>query len=357
MKLAVLSAANSIHTVKIVNSLAELGHTVTLYSLPNHRDIDHAIIEKVSVVYLAKSGYMQNHRQLRQLLNASGAQVLYAHYATGYGTLARRTGFHPTVLAVWGSDVYDFPQKSPFHALLVRRNLSFADAIFSTSFAMAKRTKAYTDKEITVTPFGVDLSEFFPASAHKQEGFPVRIGFLKGVSEKYGIRHLIEAFAMLMDHLPNVPLQLAVYGGGNQLNEMKQLAAALKIEANVIFYGQIPHAQAADALRTMDIFCVPSTLDSESFGVSAVEAMACGLPCIVSDVDGLQEVTRHGVTGLTVPRSNPVVLCEALEKLIQDPVLCCQMGQAGRKRVEELYDWRQNIRTIENGLLKAMGSL
>lgn len=355
MKIAVLSAANSIHTVKIVNSLAGMGHRVRLYSMPQHRDVDGAVATDVEIVYLDDTSYLKNHRQLRRELSSFGARVLYAHYATGYGTVARKTGFHPTVLAVWGSDVYDFPRKSPVHGMLLRKNLAFADRIFSTSDVMARRTRRYVNGDILTTPFGVDLTDFTPG--HRSDDGEICIGFLKAVSEKYGISYLLQAFAELTKRLPAYALRLSVYGDGDQLADMKALAAGLGIDGRVRFFGRIPHQQASDALRTMDIFCVPSTLDSESFGVSAVEAMACALPCVVSDVDGLCEVTVQGVTGLIVPRKNAGALCDALEKLVTDPALRRQMGAAGRARVEELYDWNRNIKTIEQGLLQAAGEI
>ncbi len=353
MKIAVLSAANSIHTVKIVNSLSELGHEICLFSLPQHDDKEKAINSVVKIVYLKATGYLKNHKQLAEELKSFGAEVLYAHYATGYGTLARNTKFHPTVLAVWGSDVYDFPRKSPIHAMLLRKNLAFADRIFSTSNIMGKRTRKYVDKEILTTPFGVDITDFSPAQTNEHEG--IRIGFLKGVSEKYGITYLVDAFSQLLKKHPDMLLTLAVYGDGDQLLSMKEKVKELNIEDKVTFFGRIPHCEASAALRTMDIFCVPSTLDSESFGVAAVEAMSCRLPCVVSDVDGLSEVTVDGVTGIIVPRKNAQALCEALEKLVLDRDLCIEMGKNGRARVEELYDWQQNIRIIEQGLAEAIG--
>lgn len=349
MNLAVLSAANSSHTVKIVNALAERGHTVVLYSLPQHKDVDHAISSKVNLVYLKETSYTKNHKQLAALLSEQQADVLYAHYATGYGTLARKAKFQPTVLAVWGSDVYDFPFKSPVHAWLLRKNLKFPKVIFSTSHAMAERTGQFTKTPIVETPFGVDISRF---SSNKQEhGDLIRIGYLKIVAEIYGIEDLIRGFALLLEQTKNPNLELAIYGDGNLLSSMKELASGLNIQNQVVFHGRIPHKDAPMALNTMDILCVPS--HRESFGVSAIEGMACGIPCVVSKADGLQEVTKDGETGLTVECKSPQSICNALGTLVNNPDLRCKMGLAGRERACGLYDWEKNITTIENALMDA----
>lgn len=348
MNIAVLSAANSSHTVKIVNALALRGHQVVLYSLPQHKDADRAVSDLVSLVYLENISYTKNHKQLSALLKEQEAEVLYAHYATGYGTLARKAKFQPTVLAVWGSDVYDFPFKSPVHAWLLKKNLKFPKVIFSTSHAMAERTKTFTNTPIVETPFGVDVTVFRPQKQLSDE--KIRIGYLKIVAEIYGIEDLLRGFALLCEKTKNQALELAIYGDGNLLPTMKELSCSLGIENQVVFYGRIPHEQAPGALNTMDILCVPS--HRESFGVSAIEGMACEVPCIVSTADGLQEVTQDGVTGLTVPCHDPNSLCNAMEQLVNNPDLRCSMGQAGRQRACELYDWEQNIATIENALIQ-----
>lgn len=351
MKTAVLSAANSIHTVKIVNSLQKLGHSVTLFSLSRHSDCDNAVSGGVNIKYLEKSGYISNAAVLKDELARGGYDVLYAHYATGYGALARKAGFHPTVLAVWGSDVYDFPNKSPIHRYILKKNLAFADKIFSTSRAMAKQTEKFVKGEIAVTPFGVDIEEFCPSGRKFGEN-GVHIGFLKSVSQNYGISYLLDGFAEFVNRNPHTDVFLDIYGDGDLLAEMKNKAAALGIDGKTEFFGRIPHSRAPEALGKMDIFCVPSCF--ESFGVAAVEAMACGLPCIAGDADGLNEVTVNNVTGITVRSKNGSDICAALERLVFDGGLCKKMGEAGRKRVVRLYDWDKNIRLIEENLKKVI---
>lgn len=345
MRIALLSAANSIHTQKIANSLCRSGHDVTLFSLPDHHDIDGGYDPAVTVQYLRMSGtvgYFANAPQLRSLLRRGSFDVLNAHYASGYGTLAGLTGFHPYVLSVWGSDVYDFPYESRVKCALLRHNLKKADALLSTSHCMARQTEKFVHgKEIAVTPFGVDIRAFCP---RPKEDAPLTVGFVKGVSEKYGIRYLIEAFALVTERLPDTAIRLSVYGDGDQMPEMQETVRRRGLEDRVTFFGRIPHEAVPDALRTMDIFCVPSTL--ESFGVAAVEAMACGIPCVTSDAAGLSEVMADGETGFIVPRCNAEALAEKIVQLAQDPELRRKMGQQGRRRVEELYDWESNVQTI-----------
>jgi len=95
--------------------------------------------------------------------------------------------------------------------------------------------------------------------------------------------------------------------------------------------------------QTSDICVTPSTWE-EPFGLVAVEAMATGRPCVVSDVGGLQEIVIPGETGYVFKRRNAKDLAKYLRIMLDDPALRRRMGDAGRKRVEEVYDWKQVIR-------------
>jgi glycosyltransferase involved in cell wall biosynthesis len=102
------------------------------------------------------------------------------------------------------------------------------------------------------------------------------------------------------------------------------------------------------------MFIVPSLTDRESFGVAAVEASVCGLPVIASRVGRLPEVVLGGKTGLLVPPGDIDALAFAISRLLADPALRAQMGQAGRQFVLGCYHWEDNAELMEqlyNGVL------
>lgn len=204
MKIALLSAANSTHTEKIANSLCDRGHQVVLYSLPDHGDRDGGYHSGVTIRYFRHGGqksYFYNHFELKKWLAEDPVDVLNVHYATGYGVIGRMCGFHPCVLSVWGSDVYDFPYEGRFKRRLLEKNLKDADLLLSTSHCMARQTEQFVrGKEIIVTPFGVDVTAFSPAAPAERDS--VNIGFVKGVSRKYGIEFLIRALPAGEGRLP-----------------------------------------------------------------------------------------------------------------------------------------------------------
>src|SRR5690606_6826572 len=162
MKVAILSSSTSIHTLQWAKYLVEQGldiHVISQHALSPDWPQD---ISVTLLPYKGFIGYFLNTFALRKILKDIQPDVLNVHYASGYGTTARLVNFHPYVLSVWGSDVFEFPYRSFFHKKLLQKNLKSADVIASTSLSMAKQTQQFVDdyKKIEITPFGVDLEKF-----------------------------------------------------------------------------------------------------------------------------------------------------------------------------------------------------
>lgn len=350
MKIAFVSAARSSHTIKWVNALAGRGHRVTLYSLPDHKAPTNSIDARVSVDYLPRGGfrgYFNNAGVLRRRIRDFAPDVVNVHYASGYGTLARLSRVHPILLSVWGSDVYDFPLISPLHHHLVGTNIRRADALASTSEVMAEQVRRVFgyQKEITITPFGVDCSLFSPGGAPHT---PFTVGTVKALEEKYGMDYLIRGFHQFRQSCPDPrAVRLLIYGKGSRKDELQRLIDELGEQDQISLMGALPNTQVPEVIRQMDVFVLPSILDSESFGVSAVEAMACGVPVIASDVDGFRETVANRVTGVIVPRKDAGAIADALADLAADAEKRAAYGHAGRERALALYDFEKNVDTME----------
>lgn len=351
MKIIFLGEAGSIHTIRWVNSLSEKGIEVILVSLKGNFDNVEKISKKVKVIYLpfgTKLGYYLNVFALKKIISKEKPDLINAHYASGYGTLGRLSGFNKKLLNVWGSDVYDFPNESKLKKRIIEKNLKNYTAIASTSYCMAEETKKYLEnksKEIFITPFGVDTEKFKNLNIEKKEN-EITIGIVKTLTEKYGIEYLIKAIKELENILDieiNKKIRLLIYGKGELKNKLEDLTKELQIEDKVIFKGYISNEDVPKALNEMDIFVVPSILDSESFGVAAVEAMACEIPVIASSVGGLKEVIVDKETGYLVPKKGHKEIAKYLKKLILDKNLRTSLGKNGRKRVLENYDWNSNV--------------
>ena len=297
---------------------------------------------------LAKLKYLTQGKRIRRLVKDIKPDVVNVHYATSYGAVAALSGIRGYVLSVWGADVYDFPRKSPLHRLLLRYSLSRAKLLFSTSRAMAKETRKYTRKAIKITPFGVDTELFTPDKRSRGDDKSFVIGTVKKLEPKYGIDVLLKAAAILREKLPE--LRIVIAGNGVNEKEYHQMAEELGLGDIIRWTGFIPQEEAAKLWADLDAAVIPSVLESESFGVAAVEAEASGVPVVISDVPGLMEATRPGYTSVVVPRKDPEKLAEALLRLAEDEELRRKLGRNGRRFAVRRYSLDVCFEGIEEKL-------
>lgn len=331
------------HTVKWINGLADRGIDVTL--ITQHKVVS-KIHPEVSVVYLpfgGGKGYILNAFALKKVIKALSPNIINVHYASGYGTLALLSGIKPYILSVWGSDVYEFPYQSKFKHWLIKKSLKNAKRIASTSYAMAQQVNTILSSielEIAITPFGVNLSNFVKTKA-PFTGDIITVGIVKRLEHKYGIDLLIEGFALAKTQLKSVTkhqgieLKLMIVGDGSLEDKLKHIADVHDVLSQTNFVGAVDNLQVSQYINEMDIFVVPSRI--ESFGVAAIEALACERPCIVANTGGLPEVITNGTTGIVVDSESAQAVANAIVYCIDNKAEAIKMGKKGRASVMEQY--------------------
>lgn len=351
-KVLLLSGASSIHTIRWANGLASAGLEVHVVTQQEPIEAFDAKVIVHQFRNLGDLGYYLMAPEVSKLARKLKPDIINAHYASGYGTTARIINYHPYLLSVWGSDVYDFPYKSWLHKCLLRRNLLAADRIASTSHCMANQVLRLVPalKSPDITPFGVDMDKYRDVPIRRpDDSETITIGTVKVMAPKYGISTLIEAFALVRNKCLRDKngieerLRLRLVGSGPQLNELESLARSLGVNACTEFVGRVPHSQVPEELSKIDIYVALSQSDSESFGVAIIEASAAGRAVVVSDAGGLPEVVLGGHTGLVVNKGDPVAAAEAMETLLLDNELRTCMGLAGREHVDATYSWDKSI--------------
>lgn len=355
MRLMLLSAGSSIHTVRWAQALASADIEV---HLATQHPLIEPVGENVTVHFLPwkrMPGYYLNVGPARRLINKLKPDLLNAHYASGYGTTARLLGFHPYVLSVWGSDIFEFPNRGVLHRWLLRRNIRAADLVASTSHAMAAELKRLVriPREVPIVPYGVDTELFRPGSrrvADPESGDEIVIGTIKGLAPQYGVDILIKAFSSLRTSLaqtyPEVAgrLRLRIVGEGPDRINLMNLVQRRGIADVTTFVGRIRHEDVPHELQKLAIYVALSR--SESFGVAVIEAGACGIPVVVSDVGGLPEVVQHEITGLVVRSECPGEAARALEKLVMNPRLRMKLGTEAITNVKQRYCWKTCVESM-----------
>jgi len=356
-----IAPGRSIHSNNWASGMCDKGHEVHFvtqesfienqYSFNNKVD-DRFIIHKLP--FSGKLGFLLNGFFVKKLYKEIKPDIIHVHQAFGYGFLGTFSNKKRAFLSVYGWEVYDLV-KSKIKKRIVNYILNWYQYIGSTSECM--KNQIYKEfpklnKEIYVTPFGINVTKFYPEKKFKEENKLV-IGIVKKMDKKYGIEYLIKAFNLVLEHYKKEnnsiysKLYLKLVGPGNQIDELKELADSLNIGEKVVFCGKIPHEEVPNALNSFDIYVAPSILDSESFGVAVLEASACGLPVVVSNVGGLPEVVEDNTTGFVVESRNEKQISEKIIKLIDDKNLRSDMGIKGKQLVEEKYRWSKCIELME----------
>ena len=196
---------------------------------------------------------------------------------------------------------------------------------------------------IAVVPCGVDLELFSPMDKHiarrklgLREGERI-ILFVGRIEPLKGIDILINAAAQLHD---DENFRVLIVGGDarahEQIAHLTALAQQLEIDHHVSFVGAVPHEDLATYYNAADVCVVPSYY--ESFGLVAVESMACGTPVVASRVGGLTSTVSDGKTGYLIPWRCPEPFAERLELLLDNDDLRASFGRAAREGVER-YRW------------------
>jgi len=205
----------------------------------------------------------------------------------------------------------------------------------------------YRDK-IEVIPNGVDVEKFQPKQASGNEDKST-IFFLSVLDEfhKYkGLDYLLEALKIVKNNVPDV--KLIVGGKGVLLDHYQEMAASLGLKDNVEFAGFIPDEEIADYYSQASVFVLPSISSlQEGFGIVALEALACQTPVVTTDIVGVAHDLKQIKGGIVIPPRDTHKLADAITQILSDAQMQKEMGQRGRKLVQEKYTWKVVASSME----------
>lgn len=198
-------------------------------------------------------------------------------------------------------------------------------------------------EKINVIPNGINITNFTGIErdydfrrqyAMDNEKIILYVGRL--VYEK-GIQNLIGAMPKILSNYNDA--KLVVCGRGGMLDELKEETKTLGIESKVYFTGYCDSKKVQKMYKCADMAVFPSTY--EPFGIVALEAMLAGIPTVVSDVGGLNEIVEHGVTGMKSYAGNSNSIADSVLSLLFDAKLCDSISKNAVKKVKELYNWNK----------------
>ena len=299
----------------------ELLHVVT------HRDTGRVGKALSAFAGLTRAAWLLGTRRvdLVYLLTSSGFSLRRKAAVAMLARLARR----PYVVHVHASnfDGY-YRQAARWEQRLVRRTLSSAALAIAVSPSWEERLRALAPCRTTAIPNPVPI----PSQPADLNSSPARIVSLGRLGVRKGSRTIVRALAILGDRHPDARLVLA---GDGDLSSVHDEARRLGVSDRVDLPGWIGPEERARTLLTASVFTLPSR--DEGLPVALLEAMAYGLPAVVSPVGGIPDAFEDGRHGYFVPPDDPDALADRLGALLGDPERARRMGTQARADAEARY--------------------
>jgi glycosyltransferase involved in cell wall biosynthesis len=241
----------------------------------------------------------------------------------------------------WGFDLMEDALRNSWWRWVtgytLRRSSFFvSDAEITRSKAIAFGMDA---ARTVVFPWGVDLQRFRPRRAETRSQRATVLFCNRSWEPSYGVDVLAQAFANIAQRRKDISLLLL--GGGSQAQTIRQILMKSGALERVRFGGQVSQTAMPRWLHMADLYISTSHVDGSS--VSLMEALACGLPVLVSDIPANKEWVRDGVNGWLFPDGNAGALAEKILAIIAQRKKMALVRRAARKSAEERADWKKNF--------------
>lgn len=271
----------------------------------------------------------------RKLLQARPYDGCLAFFGIPCGVVASRLRL-PYIVSLRGSDVPFYNPRFRWLDRLVFQRLSRkvwarAEVVVANSEglrALALQTAPH--QAIQVIPNGVDIQRFIPARM-SAEGTGLRLLCVSRLIPRKGIDDLLHALARLDSRV-----SLDIAGGGAQEQELRALSASLGLDGRVCFLGIVPHDELPAHYRAADLFVLPS--HNEGMSNTVLEALASGLPVLLTPTGGTAELLEPGVNGCLILPGNPASIAAAVSSYLEQPKLRISQGAASRLKAEH-FSW------------------
>ncbi len=279
---------------------------------------------------LASKQYEVAHRE--------GLDLLHVHYAIPHATTAflaremlgpdRRL---PVITTLHGTDITLVGQESSFYAI-TKFSIESSDKVTAVSQYLKDetvRTFGCANCAIQVIPNFVNLAEYGPDDESCREGLAPSghrvITHVSNFREVKRVRDVVRVFSRIRRAMPAT---LIMIGDGPDRDDAEREAVDLKVDESVRFLGRL--GNVANLLQASDLFLLPS--QSESFGLAALEALACGVPVVGSRAGGIPELVEDGISGILEPPGSVEAMARRAIELLRDGDRFARMRQAALAR-------------------------
>jgi glycosyltransferase involved in cell wall biosynthesis len=308
------------------------------------KNIKNNLAAIVQLPFFCVSGFLYT----LAILKRNKPDIIHAHWSLPQGligVIAKKILRIPCITSLHGSDVYGL--SSPFFSVLNSIVIRNSDVCTANSTATAKIARQHCGNgNIRVLPMGVDPQYFskirdVDCLKKKIEIKGPVILFVGRLIDWKGVAYLIKSMPEVLQRFPTA--KALIIGSGPLRTELLSLTKTLSLEEHVIFIDELPQKELVAYYSIADIFVLPSIVnangETEGLGVVLLEAMACGLPVIGSDVGGIPDLIKNGETGLLVRQKNSQDLGNQMLRLLTDSDLTKNITRNARDLVETQFSW------------------
>jgi L-malate glycosyltransferase len=356
------------HDYRFLASLAQTDHRVFMLRLerrdPQREDRPvPAAIEQITWRGGTRPARWQDGlgllRDLRRVIRQVHPDVVHAGPIQTAAFLTALSGYQPLVSMSWGSDLLRDVQRSRAWRWATTFTLRRTRILVGDCQAVHQKAVqfGFPAGRIVTFPWGVNLQEFSPAA---EPDFRQRLGWqeafvllsLRAWEPLYGVDVLVRAFIVAAQEMPE--LRLFLLGTGSQAVDIHRLIAQNGLQERVYLGGQVSYANLVRFYRASDLYLSASHSDGSS--VSLMEALACGLPVLVSDIPANREWITPGEQGELFPDGNVTALTEAILAVARQREKLVLMGRASRALAEQRADWQVNFKQLLRAYEMAVGN-
>ena len=279
--------------------------------------------------------------ELKRVIRKINPDLIHAGPIQTCAFLAALSGFRPLFTMSWGFDLMEDVHKSRWMERMTHYVLR--NTTYFTSDANVTREKAIkygmNPERTVIFPWGIDLQHYAPDPDHwslNADHFTLFCN--RSWEPRYGVDVLARAFLKVAQRNENV--HLILLSGGSQGKVIRGILHNGSVLDRVTFGGQISQEDLPNLYQDADIYISPSHVDGSS--VSLMEALACGLPCLVSDIPANKEWISEGLNGWLFRDGDENDLAEKILAAIAQREKWPEMGRAGRRSAEMRADWKKN---------------
>jgi len=376
MRICYLSSELNIHDYRFLSALIARRHDVYLISyvaakryqtIPKIiRDIKglHIIHRRFELTTGYASCFPLVIMDFRKLLKHLKPDILHTGWVIRDGFLGALSGFHPVLLMPYGSDILIEPEKSLLRRMIVKYAIKKADIITCDCDTVKHKIIDLTglpETNIITFPWGIELDIFHP-DAGKSVRVRQKLQWLdnkiiimnRAFKPVYGLPYFVNALPAILRQEPST--RVILIGSGILDAEIRSLVSVKGLNNFVTFVGSVPINHMPDYLNAADIYVSTSLSDGTS--LSLLEAMACSLPVVVTDIPANKEWVIDGHNGFVVPPNDSSELSNRVVTLLRNSGLRNLMGQRNLAIARAKADWNKNVDKLEAtyNMLRTMGA-